>query len=168
MEAVFTGKERHYNRRFLQMCSHYLVQPVACTPASGWEKGQVENQVGLVRERFFTPRLRVKSLDELNAWLLDKCVAYAKAHRHPEEADKTIWEMFEAERSHLVPYVGRFDGFHSVPASVSKTCTVRFDNNKYSVLATAVGRPVEVHAYAERIVIRQDGVVVGEHARAFG
>ena len=76
--------------------------------------------------------------------------------------------MFETERLHLVPYVGRFDGFHSVPASVSKTCTVRFDNNKYSVLATAVGRPVEVHAYAERIVIRQDGAVVGEHARAFG
>jgi transposase len=55
-----------------------------CTPASGWEKGQVENQVGLVRERFFTPRLRFKTLDELNAWLLDKCIAYAKAHRHPE------------------------------------------------------------------------------------
>ena len=127
VEAVFTGKERHYNRRFLQMCSHYLVQPVACTPASGWEKGQVENQVGLVRERFFTPRLRVKSLDELNAWQMDKCVADAKAHRHPEEADKTIWEMFEAEPAHLVPYVGRFDGFHSVPAPVSKTCTVRFD-----------------------------------------
>lgn len=36
VEAVFSGKERHYNRRFLQMCSHYLVQPVACTPASGW------------------------------------------------------------------------------------------------------------------------------------
>jgi transposase len=84
VEAVFTGKERHYNRRFLQMCSHYLVQPVACTPASGWERGQVENQIGLVRERFFTPWLRVKSLDELNAWLLDKCVAYAKAHRLPK------------------------------------------------------------------------------------
>ncbi len=58
--------------------------PVACTPASGWEKGQVENQVGLVGERFFTPRLRVKSYDELNAWLLGQCVAYARAHRHPE------------------------------------------------------------------------------------
>lgn len=46
--------------------------------------------------------------------------------------------------------------------------TVRFDTNKYSVLATAVGRPVDVHAYADRIVIRQDGVIVGEHARAFG
>ena len=36
------------------------------------------------RERFFTPRLRFKNLDELNAWLLDQCIAYAKAHRHPE------------------------------------------------------------------------------------
>ena len=85
-----------------------------CTPASGWEKGQVENQVGLVRERFFTPRLRVKSLDELNVWLIDKCVAYAKAHRHPEQSDQMIWQMFEAERSNLVPYAGPFDGFHSV------------------------------------------------------
>lgn len=141
VEAVFIGKERLYNRRFLQMCSHYLVHPVACTPASGWEKGQVENQVGLVRERFFTPRLRVKSLEELNVWLLDKCVAYAKVHSHPEQTAQTVWQMFEAERSSLVRYVGPFDGFHSVPASVSKTCTVRFDNNKYSVLSTAVGRP---------------------------
>ena len=96
VETIFVGKERLYNRRFLQMCSHYLVDPVACTPASGWEKGQVENQVGLVRERFFTPRLRFKSYDELNAWLLDKCIAYAKAHRHPELTEQTIWEVFEA------------------------------------------------------------------------
>ncbi len=139
VETVFVGKQRLYNRRFLQMCSHYLVEPTACTPASGWEKGQVENQVGLVRERFFTPRLRFKSYDELNAWLLDKCIAYAKAHR-----------------------------LHAVPASVSKTCLVRFDNNKYSVAASAVGRPVEVHAYADHIVIRQDGRIVAEHPRSFG
>src|SRR6266478_7933987 len=41
VETIFVGKQRLYNRRFLQMCSHYLVDPVACTPASGWEKGQV-------------------------------------------------------------------------------------------------------------------------------
>jgi len=168
VETIRVGKERVYNRRFLQMCSHYLVDPVACTPASGWEKGQVENQVGLVRERFFTPRLRAKSYEELNAGLLDHCIAYALAHRHPERTDQTIWEVFEAERPKLVPYVGRFDGFHAVPASVSKTCLVRFDNNKYSVVSTAVGRPVEVHAYADRLVIRQDGRIVAEHPRSFG
>ncbi len=168
VETILVGKERRYNRRFLQMCSHYLVEPVACTPASGWEKGQVENQVGLVRERFFTPRLRFKTLDELNAWLLDKCIASAKTHKHPEFTDKTVWEVFEAERPKLVAYVGRFDGFHAVPAAVSKTCLVRFDNNKYSVTASAVGRPVEIHAYADRIVICQDGRIVAEHRRSFG
>src|SRR6202163_3720783 len=146
VESIFLGKDRAYNRRFLQMCSHYLVEPTACTPASGWEKGQVENQVGLVRERFFTPRLRVKDYDELNAWLLDQCIAYARAHHHPEFTDRTIWEVFEAERPSLVAYAGHFDGFHGVPASVSKTCLVRFDNNRYSVSAHAIGRPVEIRA----------------------
>jgi IstB-like ATP binding protein/integrase-like protein len=37
VEAVFVGPERAFNRRFQQMCSHYLVEPTACTPASGWE-----------------------------------------------------------------------------------------------------------------------------------
>ena len=96
VETVFVGRDRLYNRRFLQMCSHYLVDPVACTPASGWEKGQVENQVGLVRQRFFTPRLRFKTYEEMNAWLLDKCIAYAKVHRHPELTEQTIWQVFEA------------------------------------------------------------------------
>ena len=114
VDTIFVGRERAYNRRFLQLCSHYLVDPVACTPASGWEKGQVENQVGLVRERFFTPRLRFKTYDELNAWLLEQCVNYARAHAHPEVRDQTIWQMFEAERPSLVPYAGRFDGFHAV------------------------------------------------------
>jgi len=168
VETIFIGKDRQYNRRFLQMCSHHLIEPVACTPASGWEKGQVENQVGLVRERFFTPRLRFKSYDELNAWLLDKCFSWAKAHAHPERPEQTIREVFEEERPKLIPYRGRFDGFHALPASVSKTCLVRFDNNKYSVSASAVGRPVDIHAYADRIVIRQDGRIVGEHRRSFG
>lgn len=167
VDAIFVGKDRQYNRRFLQMCSHYLIEPTACTPASGWEKGQVENQVGLVRERFFTPILRVKSLEELNGLLLDKCIAYAKAHKHPEITDQTIWQMFEAERPHLVPSSGCFNGFHASTAAVSKTCLVRFDNVRYSVTSRAVGRPVEVQAYADRIIIRQDGAIVAEHARSF-
>ena len=181
MDAIFLGKERAYNRvrqclsdhwrsigSLQQMCSHYLVDPVACTPASGWERGQVENQVGTIRERLFSPRVRVRSMEELNDWLVDQCIARAKVQPHPEIADRTIWEVFEDERASLVPYRGRFDGFHAVHASVSKTCLVRFDNNKYSVQASAVGRPVEVRAYADRIELRQDGRVVGEHARAFG
>ena len=168
VDAVFVGRERAFNRRFLQMCSHYLVEPTACTPASGWEKGQVENQVNVVRERFFKPRLRFAGFAEMNAWLLDRCVGYARAHPHPERRDSAVWEVFEAERPSLVPYAGPFDGFHARAASVSKTCLVQFDRNKYSVMSQAVGRPVEVQAYADRIRVRQDGEVVADHQRCFG
>src|SRR5260370_17141444 len=81
--------------------------------------------------------------------------------------DQTIWEVFEAERPKLVPYAGRFDGFHAVPASVSKTCLVRFDNNKYSVAASAVGRPVEVHPYPDHILIRHHGPIVAQPPPSF-
>ena len=77
--------------------------------------------------------------------------------------------MFEAaDRPALITYRGPFDDFHALPASVSKTLLVRFDYNKYPVHAKAAGRPVEIHAYAIRIVVRQDGEVVAEHARRFG
>ena len=104
-----------------------------CTPASGWEKGQVENQVGVVRRRFFVPRPRFKSYAELNAWLEDRCVAWSKANPHQELRNRTIWDVFQDERASLVHYVGPVDGFHAVPAAVSKTCLVRFDKNRYSV-----------------------------------
>jgi transposase len=167
VDAIFTGKERRFNRRFEQMCSHYLVEPVACTPASGWEKGQVENQVGNVREWFFTPRLRFASLAEMNDWLMAQCLKRAEAP-HPEMKDRSIAEVFAEERAALIGYRGAFDGFHEAQTSASKCCLVRFDRNRYSVDAAAANKPVTVHAYAERIVIRQGGTVVAEHARVFG
>lgn len=168
VDAVFIGKDRRFNRRFQQMCSHYLVDPVACTPAAGWEKGQVENQVGVLRQRLFTPRLRFASYAEMNVWLLERCVDHARRRPHPEVPEQTVFEAFEAERQALVPYAGPFDGYRATVAAVSKTCLVRFDHNRYSVPARVVGRPVEVCAYAEQVVIRQDGQIVAQHDRRFG
>jgi hypothetical protein len=54
----------------------------------------VENQVGLVRDRFFTPRLRFKTYDDLDAWLMDRRIAWAKVHPHPENPEQTVWEVF--------------------------------------------------------------------------
>jgi transposase len=82
VDTVYTGKERQFNRRFLSLANHYLFEPVACTPASGWEKGQVENQVGNVREWLFTPLVRFASFSELNDWLSIRCHELAQ-RRHP-------------------------------------------------------------------------------------
>ena len=168
VSTVFVGKKRDYNRRFLEMCSHHLVEPVACTPGAGWEKGQVERQVGDVRGRLFVPSPRGGSYAGINEWLMDRCIEDARTHPHPTIPGKTVWQVFEEERPFLMAYRGPFDGFHASEAAVSKTCLVRFDNNQYSVAARAVGRPVDVRAYADRIVIRQDGEIVAEHPRGFG
>jgi transposase len=167
VDAIFTGKERRFNRRFEQLCSHYLVEPVACTPASGWEKGQVENQVGNVREWFFTPRARFATLAELNEWLMEQCLKRA-TEPHPEMKDRSVAEVFAEEKSALIGYRGPFDGFHETHTGASKCCLVRFDRNRYSVDAKAANKPVSVHAYADHVVIRQDGEVVAKHGRAFG
>ena len=41
VSKVLVGKDRVFNRRFQMLASHYLFETVACTPAAGWEKGQV-------------------------------------------------------------------------------------------------------------------------------
>ena len=168
VDAIGKGRERKLNQRFLQMCSHHLVKPVACTPAAGWEKGRVEKQVQDLRRVLFTPQRSFEHLEECNQWLLDQCIHYAKTHAHPEFSPRKIFEVFECEREFLIPYAGAFDAFRSSQVRVSKTCLVRFDNNSYSVSAQVAGQSVDVYGYAERVVMRKDGEVVGEHQRLFG
>src|SRR6201994_2721449 len=153
VDAIFAARDRAYTRRFLQMCSHYLVEPVACTPAAGWEKGQVENQVGNAREHLFTPRLHFADYAELNAWLEARCLAQARASAHPEQTDKTVWEVFEAERASLIAYRGPFDGFREIEVAVSKSSLARYDHNRYSVAVKAARRTAQMRVYAERIVV---------------
>jgi len=165
---VMMGKERVFNRRFLLMSSHYLFEPVACTPAAGWEKGQVENQVGLVRKRFFATRRKFADLEELNQWLRDQCLAYAASHKHPDTPLLTINDAFKEERRHLLTATVPFDGYRESDAKVSSTALVAFDRNSYSVHVSAVGNPVTVRAYADRLTFVQDGRTVGFHRRRFG
>ena len=167
VEAIFVGKARQYNRRFLQMCSHHLIEPVACTPASGWEKGQVENQVGALRDQLFRPKPRVKSLVELNAWLADQCIAFAKRTQHPEFRDRTIWEVFQDERPSLMELRGPFDGFVEKAVRATTTCLIMADHNRYSVDARAAGQMVLVRSHAERIVVLFNNDVVANHPRHF-
>lgn len=165
---VLDGKERVFNRRFVQMCSHYLVEPVACTPGSGWEKGQVEKQVKNIREWLFTPRPRFKDLDALNGWLEEQCIGIGKKRKHPEDKDRTIWEVFQEEQESLIPVTSPFDGYSERECRVSHTCLVHYDRNHYSVSSKVAGQSATVRATADLIQIVKNGEVVGEHIRQFG
>jgi hypothetical protein len=74
----------------------------------------------------------------------------------------------DAERPALQPMLAPFDGFHESEHAVTGTCLISFDRNRYSVMAKAARRTVQVRAYADRIVVRCGDEVVAEHPRYFG
>lgn len=100
---------------------------MACTPESGWEKGQVENQVGNVREWLFTPTAKFQDFTELNAWL---ALSWQVA-----KISRTIADCFAEEQSLLNPVKAEFDGYVEKMLRVSSICLVRIDHNRYSVPA---------------------------------
>ncbi|MBW1792100.1 MAG: IS21 family transposase [Deltaproteobacteria bacterium] len=168
VDRVLRGKERKFNNRFLQMCSHYLVEPVACTPGSGWEKGQVEKQVKNIREWLFTPRPRFQNFEELNFWLADQCTKICQKRQHPEDKGRTIWEVFQEEKSSMIPSITPFQGYIDTESRVSSTCLIRYDRNHYSVDSKLAGNTATVRASADRIKVISNGEIVADHPRQFG
>ena len=166
VDGLYIGKERRFNRRFLALANHYLFEPIACTPASGWEKGQVENQVGNVREWLFTPTPKFRDMAELNTWLELRCRELA-ARPHPSMKHRTIAEVFTDEQPYLRQVSAQFDGYFELPVRVSSTCLASYDRNRYSVPAEHAGQRISLRAYADHIVVVAEGGEVARHARSF-
>lgn len=168
VKTVLLGKEREFNPRFLQISAYHLFEPIACTPSAGWEKGQVENQVRTGRVNFFSPLVKVESLDELNRRLEADCLAFAKKSKHPLQKDKTVFEVYEQERSSLLSYRGDFDSYRAQEEVVSPYSFIRYATNCYSVECAYVGQVVQVRIYAKRMVIVHQNQIIGSHDRCFG
>ena len=167
VSKVLTGKQRVFNRRFQALASHYLFEPIACTPAAGWEKGQVERQVGVIRQRLFAKRSKFTDLEELNQWLRDECRILA-GKKHPELTDQTVAEVAATERESLVHIPVAFDAYQESSARVSLTSLVNFDRNRYSVETSCVSKIITIHAYADRLSFFHNGTLVGLHCRQYG
>lgn len=164
---ILSGKDRILNEKFLQMSSHHLFEPITCTPASGWEKGQVEKHVGDSRRNFFTPILEGESYEEINLKLREMSLKWAKSVKHPEFQDKTIFEVYEEEKPYLIKYRGEFAGYRLHPTIVSSLSLVQYDTNMYSVPCEYVGLAVQIKSYAWRIVVVHENIVIAEHIRCF-
>jgi len=159
--------KRRFNRRFLASANHYLFEPVACTPESGWEKGQVENQVGNIREWLFIPMAKVEDFAALNAWLAMRCRELAGCP-HPEQSSRRIAECFSEEQPLFMPVKARFDGYVEEIRRVSQLYLIRIDRNRYSVPAQWANTVASVRLTAERVTLVSEGQVIAEHPRRFG
>ena len=167
VKKILKGKEREWNPRFERLCAHYRIEPTACTPGRGNEKGRIERQVRIDREQFFTHMPKGSSLQELNDRLLSQLIHYNTTHKHPKYKDKTLEEVFAQESSFLIPSPVLFDGCKETTIKVSNTCLAMFDRNSYSVQCRYAGKIVQCKSYADRLVFIYEGKEIGQHVRRF-
>lgn len=168
VKKILKGKHRNLQERFIEFCSHYLVEPEFCNPASGNEKGRVENKIGYIIRNFFAPIPRFDSLEELNERLLCWCISCARTKSHPELQDKTIYEVYEQEKDILVtlpPHT--FECCRIQQAIVSPISLVRLDNNFYSVPTDYISQTVMVRGYADEVIISSGARKIGWHKRSY-
>jgi hypothetical protein len=104
------------------------------------------------------------SLEALNAWLEQRCLALWQEIPHGAEPG-SIAAVWRQEVDCLMPVRRAFDGFVEDTKRVSPTCLVHFDRNRYSVPASFANRPVSLRIYPDRIVVVAEGAVVCEHRR---
>ena len=58
------------------------IEPLSAIGSSPMARGQIENQVGNVREWLFTPTPRFADFAALNAWLATRCPLPGRACAH--------------------------------------------------------------------------------------
>jgi len=168
VDAVLRGKNRDFNKRFMAMANHYVFEPIACTPASGWEKGQVESQVRFLRNNLFLPMPSFDSLDALNDWLKLRCTQLADNHKHPDENNLTVTQVFEQEKANLRAISMPFDGYAQEVKRVNSTSCINIDRNRYSVPVEYVNKVLSVHLSADSVSIYDKaGKEVARHPRCF-
>ncbi len=146
--------------------NHYLMKPVACTPPAGWEKGQVENQVHVIRRQLFTPKLSFADLASLNQHLLACCEQLGKKS-HPQQKDQSIDAVFKQEHLQLRALGKPFDGYVEKTVRVSSTCLVQYDTNHYSVPCEVAKQRISLRVYANKLVMVAQQKVIAEHQRCF-
>ena len=164
VDRVGRGKERQVNARFLAMASHYVFEPAFCSPAAGWEKGQVEKNVQDSRHRLWQPMPDFPDLAALNAWLEQRCMELW--HEIPHGVlSGSVADVWAEEQAVLMQLPPAFDGFVEHSKRVSPTCLISFDRNRYSVPASFANRPVSLRVYPDRLVVAAEGNILCEHVR---
>lgn len=154
--------------RYLSFSSHYAFSLDFCNPASGNEKGLVENLVGYSRRNFLVPVPRVADVEELNRKLWSDCINYREKHK-VERRENPVNVMYKEEAKFLntIPKY-RFDTSKTAIAKVDDFSTIRYEKNNYSVPTKYLRKDVTIKGYANNIVILHEGTVIATYSRQYG
>jgi transposase len=159
------GRGIRWNPRFMDFAGHDLFGPIACNPASGWEKGRVERTIQYIRSDFLLGRT-FRSLDEINAAAVAWRDEKANRRIHKTTGRRPV-DLFPDDKARLLALPeGAYDTRILRSVKVTPDCRVTFENNTYSVPPKHVDQEV-VLASPPEVVVYAGPTVVARHRRSF-
>ena len=161
------GDVVQFNPRLLELCAHYHFEPRPCGPARGNEKGRVERAIRYVRDSFFAART-FTTLEDFNRRARTWRDEIAHLRPWPDNHARTVADVFEEERGHLIPLpIHPFDTDQLLAIRSGKTIYVRFDLNDYSIPHTAIQRPLTLIASDTEVRILDGQTGIARHRRSY-
>ncbi len=157
---------RTRTKAFAELQSHYLFEDRFGRPAKGNDKGKVEGLVGYIRRNFMVPLPRVRTIDELNARLLNACEQRKVAVLRGKK--ESIGDRLVRDRQALMSLpTDVFDPCEQVSTRVSSLSLVRYRTNDYSVPTAYGHHDVLVRGYVNSVVIACGSEVIARHPRCY-
>lgn len=164
---VLEGTERVLTDGFQRFMLHYRFQADFCNPASGNEKGNVENKVGYSRRNAFVPIPTVTSFEAFNQWLWEWCEKDAERLHYKYKVP--IQELWAADYNSLLTLPEHpFSIFRYEALTVNKYGFAVVDTNKYGLSPSLAGRIVQAKVFYDRIEFYHDHQPVGNYRRSYG
>src|SRR2546423_3321894 len=166
--AVLGRDEQHqpvWNPAYQKLAVEFKFHPEACAPASGNQKGAVENLVKFVKGNFIAGRSFHDDAD-----LAEQCTAWLQRVNTERPSDATgqpplTLLVEEQAKFSALPATAQDYGFFDCVV-VSREGLVAIETNRYSVPAHLMGRAVTARIHATRIEVFADQERVAVHARS--
>jgi transposase len=153
-----------WNLRFLELCGHYSIQPVACQPGRPRTKGKVERPFFYLEQHFIKGRDWATFDDfasDLLAFATDELDHLVHSTTGERPIDRFRQEEHLLTRLPALPFVGT----HEQMRKVSWDCLVSFDGSRYSVPWQYAAKLVWLRAsQGTRLLVRnQSGLQIAMH-----
>ena len=157
---------RHKTDAFSRFELHHGFDSEFCNPAAGWEKGNVENKVQYIRERFFVPVPSAGSLDALNDALALWCRDDMRREHYAKH--RPIADLFAEDQAAFLPFRSSFDYWETVSARTDGRGFASYRGNRYFAGDYAANLPVLVRASYNTVqLLTQSGEPMATHTRSY-
>lgn len=168
VKKIHKNGVRELTESFERFVLHYGFEPEFCNPASGNEKGHVENMVKYIRNNFLLPAPYFTDLDEFNEkqWLIAEKDQLRK--HYEKEIEQQVLHQQTIEKHLLLPEK-KFHCARVLTVKADKSGLIHFESKIYSTSPRFAQKKVLIEVFYNEVRILDDQYVcVVRHPRLYG